>query len=771
MIGAYASAALICAASVAVGHAILLLAGRREFTWLCAPIGLAALVAVSGIAIKLPGHQTAAEIALVVLTFGAVAATFVTSRPPAEGGGRDRRAPAGSISATRGWAAVGAGVVALVLASIPFIASGRVGILGVGLVNDDMAYHLLMADWIGSHAGQMPTLIGQGYPVGPHSLVSGVTTLTGTSLVNGFAGLTLSLPVLTALTASAALERARPIARIAVGALAALSYLAAAYLAQEAFKEPMEALFLLAFALSLPLARTPRTAVPLGVIAAGAVYAYSFPGLFWLIGAGGIYLAFTWKSRPPLLTFVAAAGVVAIAAIPEIGRLIDFTHFKAFSSATANSGGLGNLRHQLSPLEALGIWPSSEFRLAASDSAHPIAYYAGGVLALAAFAAGAPRWVRRYGPAVPGALAAAALIYLAARVSGTVYTSAKALAIASPLVLLVGLGGLASENGERRRRPLAVLGLVFGVAALGCSFLVLRQSPVGPTTHHDELASFRPVIQDQKVLFLGRDDFVQYDLLGARPYVAVRNYYDNLYVKPNLALKDVFQKFDFDSVAPKTLAKFPYVITTRGAYASGPPPWLLPVKTTPDFVLWKRDASAVSVNRHVLDEGDAPGALKRCRGAAMAGGGTATMFARPPITSADWSGGPTVEDGSPATTSVNLPAGRWDVSLQYDATRPVQLTAPGLDASIPANLDYRGTTPYYAAGTIDASGGPVTVSVSAEQPPLAGRILGATAEAHLGAIAFTPVALDRPGVKAGPGSADVTVPLRNACGGYVDWYR
>ena len=197
--------------------------------------------------------------------------------------------------------------------------------------------------------------------------------------------------------------------------------------------------------------------------------------------------------------------------------MIDFTHFKAFSPATANSGGLGNLRHHLSPLEAFGVWPTSEFRLAAADSAHPIAYYAGAALALAAFIAGAPRWIRRYGPAVPAALASAALIYVVARVSGTVYTSAKALSIASPLVLLVGLGGLVRDEGEERRLPRAGLAFAFGTAALACSFLVLRQAPVGPTTHHDELATFRPKLQGKKVLFLGRDDFVLYDLLGSRP--------------------------------------------------------------------------------------------------------------------------------------------------------------------------------------------------------------------------------------------------------------
>src|SRR4051812_16051661 len=142
MIGAYASAALICAASVAVGQAILALWGRREFSWLSAPVGLAALVAVSGIAIKLPGHQTAAEVALVL---SVVVSGLTLARRQRGGGGGAPRAPFGRTAAG---APLLAGALALLLASLPFIASGRMGILGVGLVNDDMAYHLLMADWI-----------------------------------------------------------------------------------------------------------------------------------------------------------------------------------------------------------------------------------------------------------------------------------------------------------------------------------------------------------------------------------------------------------------------------------------------------------------------------------------------------------------------------------------------------------------------------------------------------------------------------------------------
>ncbi len=56
-LAAYASLAVICAASLVVGQAILALCGEpRARAWLAGPVGLAAILVVSGIAIKLPGH-------------------------------------------------------------------------------------------------------------------------------------------------------------------------------------------------------------------------------------------------------------------------------------------------------------------------------------------------------------------------------------------------------------------------------------------------------------------------------------------------------------------------------------------------------------------------------------------------------------------------------------------------------------------------------------------------------------------------------------------
>ena len=414
-----------------------------------------------------------------------------------------------------------------------------------------MAYHLLIADWLNTRVGDMPVLIHQGYPVGPHALVAGLSEGLGTGLVEAFAGLTLAIPVLTALVAFEALRDVRPAARVAAAVLVAIPYLVAAYLAQEAFKEPIEALFLLSFALLLPSVTSPARTVPLAVIAAGAAYTYSFPGLFWLAAAAAIYavvlaVARGWRPRAPrsgtLLTIAVGVGVLAVLTAPEWSRMIDFSGFRAFRTSSL-SGGLGNLRHQLSPLEALGIWPTSEFRLAASRLGPPGRLLPG--------RADRPRGACHR----PAALAAA----LRARGPGGAGRRDPRLPGGPPvrhrLHQRQDAGDCGPDGRPRRlRRPplrrspragagwvMPGLAAVLAAAMALSSFLVLRQTPVAPTDHADQLAEFRPLVQGQKVLFLGRDNFVAYELRGSRPFTAVRNYYDPNYVKPDLRLRDVFR--------------------------------------------------------------------------------------------------------------------------------------------------------------------------------------------------------------------------------------
>src|ERR1700753_2400560 len=137
MIGTYASAALICLASLLVGRATFTLAGRREWCWLEPAVGFAAIIAVSGLLARAPGHGTTATLRIVLFI---VVATAVVWRE------REYAAP-GALSVGLTTALV----IAVVL-SFPFAVSGHWGLLGVGF-NNVLGLHLAWAAWVGSGSG------------------------------------------------------------------------------------------------------------------------------------------------------------------------------------------------------------------------------------------------------------------------------------------------------------------------------------------------------------------------------------------------------------------------------------------------------------------------------------------------------------------------------------------------------------------------------------------------------------------------------------------
>jgi hypothetical protein len=72
MIGTYASAALIGAVSLLVGRAVLSLSGRREWSWLEPAVGLGAVLSVTGLLARAPGHGTSATLGLALLAIAAL---------------------------------------------------------------------------------------------------------------------------------------------------------------------------------------------------------------------------------------------------------------------------------------------------------------------------------------------------------------------------------------------------------------------------------------------------------------------------------------------------------------------------------------------------------------------------------------------------------------------------------------------------------------------------------------------------------------------------
>ena len=251
-----------------------------------------------------------------------------------------------------------------------------------------------------------------------------------------------------------------------------------------------------------------------------------------------------------------------------------------------------------------------------------------------------------------------------------------------------------------RRRGLRAVGALFALAAAVSSFLILRQAPVAPSDHARELAEIRPLVEGEKLLFLGRDNFVLYELRGSKPFTHVRNFYDPYFVEPNFELGDVGSKFDFDSVTAETLARFPYVLTTRAAYASGPPPGYEPVETTESYVLWRKGLTPLG-REPARERTPAPGRVGGCPSAAT----RARLVVRSPrpvvAAGPEWSRPRSrAASGDRRARAARGRLGPVAPVRRDPAADPDR--GAGFERPLPGNLDYRGTAPFWPPpGTIE----------------------------------------------------------------------
>ena len=815
MIGTFASAALICAVSLLVGRAILSLAGRSEWCWLEPAVGFAAVLTATGLVARAPGHGTSSTLALAVLIVVAALVLWRGRVHPLSPPGRQRTNADRPTGAWREGAPVA--IVVLIALSIPFAVSSRWGLLGVGF-NNDLGLHLAWAEWLRSGFGPAPD---PGYPLGPHGLAVATAAVPGIDLGQAFLGEIVAIGVMTGLTALGALREMSSGRRTIGAAMVALPYLAAAYYAQAAFKETAEALFFLAFAIwlaqleALPGRWRDRLlfALPPLALAGGIFFSYSLAGIAWPAATLVLWSltlpAVRAALRPrSLLRFLlqplVLAGLAVLAALAVIVLLVGpFGFFSNFSKVAAS-----NTYGPVSPIEALGVWPAANYRLDAAGGPH-LPGLAGAIAVLALFA-GVAWWVNRREPTIPIALGAGALLYLASLPTSGDYSQAKALMIMSPLAMLVAIRPLLEEFPSRRADPTdpnrrrddqshtgrpigpsaprdglfgpslrigwTLLAVAFVGGAVYSSFLALRDAPVGPPGHGAELKAFLPILHGQPVLYAGQDRYAAYELLGADTHVPLVEFPDTA-VSPNpekpFDTGDAYSPIDFDSFSRGTLDRFPYVITSRAAWNSQAPPSFKRVAATPSYVLWKRTGPTPE-HRNVLLEGTEAGAYAGCASPEIrilvSDPGRAGLFPDVVIGHKDdWIGGSVLGPGAETAQAFQLPAGGWNLSLQYFSPFDLTLTSTtsGFREQLPAALD--GQRPntislgnsgqLWPSGRFESDGGPVIFTLRTADATWLQSLSGYDGKAYIGELVAVPTKPHR------------IVPLEQACNHWVDWYE
>jgi hypothetical protein len=759
----YGAALLIILASVVLGQAICV-AARSDQRWWAAPaVGFAALIVVAGAAIELPGRGvTAVAAAGLVVT---AAAAFLVRR---------RTLPLHRADI------VVCGL-SLLATSVPFIASGRVGLPGVSEDNDT-AKHLLWAEALRSARMDKLWPTPSGYPLGPHSVVAAVGTATGIPLDMAFTGLLVAIVAITALVAQGVIADQALWRRVVIGLMCSLTYLVAAYYGESAFKETIMAGLLLAFVLHVEQVQAHwsqgsaasrwRVVLPAVIIVAGAVYTYSYLGLAWFGVSAAIWLLAEAALQPAVLfgsisrrnlssaaPWVAGMVVVAVVlAIPIAGQAISL--FGTFGASPGSIGAipspLGNLIGSLSPYEALGVWWSTDFRRDPANGFHAGELSA---FALAVFAYGFIWSVRRRQLLMPATVVGCGFIWWLAQRTGSPYVAAKALVIAAPVVMALGLRALLTRGEGQLSNRIFVLsaGVIFcGIAAYS-SYQELRNEPVQAPEAGRELAAFSHIIGDSAVLFLGDDDYAPWQL---RPAAVSTLSADTSSLgdattrsnKPWVAGAEL----DFDSVAPADLNRFRYVISSDTPYASQVPASFRLLKSARLYDLWERTGTTVA--QQVLEPPGSPGLILNCRtplGKKLAASpGQASIMATPVGVL-----GPGLLPGGSAVVSIPLPPGRWTISIQYTSSFDFNLNTEGQRWTMPAYLGRVG--PLFGVGTVTSPGvaTPLKLTVTSPRP----SSVTDTSGNLFTSIPFI-VATRVPDTRQ-------IVPISRACGRYVDWYR
>jgi hypothetical protein len=538
--------------------------------------------------------------------------------------------------------------------------------------------------------------------------------------------------------------------------------------------------------------------LPFLALAGGIFFSYSFAGLAWpvaIVALWGLTVPEVRAALAPrrLLRLLLRPSTLIVVALLG-GLVVVATVVGPFGFAGGFNRVAGsNTYGPVSPVETLGVWPASNYRLDAPGGAH-LTGLAGAIGAIAVLA-GAIWWMRRRELAVPVALAACAAVYLASLPFSGDYSQAKALMIAAPLAMLVAIRPLLAELLPRGRSSLryaegnttsaveprasagiawSLLAVVFLAGAAWSSLLVLRDAPVGPGGHGAELRAFLPILHGQPVLYAGQDRYAAYELLGADTHVPLVEFPD-AEVSPNpekpFDTGDAYSPIDFDSFAPGTLARFPYVITGRAAWNSEAPSSFRRIAATPSFLLWK-NVGRLPGERHVLLEGTEAGARADCASPEIriltSNPGRASLFSDAVLGKKEaWEEGSILRNGEHTSQTLDLPPGRWHLSLQYFAPFDLTLSAPGfrqpleaaLDGQRPNTISLANNGQFWPAGDYLSTGGPVRFTVAAAEPSTIQRLSGYAGKAYLGGL-----------VAVAAGSRRI-VPLHAACGGWIDWYE
>jgi hypothetical protein len=638
----------------------------------------------------------------------------------------------------------------------PVALTGSATFAGYTFLGDN-AVHFSLVDHVREHGAPMGTVpassygallalnLGNGYPLGPHFQLASLTTLLGTDVAWLYQGYVASVAALVAIPAARLLTELRLPAWAcgAGGFVAAAAYLPFAYGLQGGAKELiMIMLVLLGAVLAVPLARTSRPLRPalmFAVPAAAAFTVYSAGGLPWL-GLMAIVAISVAVVRSPergrtLATAVGAlAAVFAVGAAASIASAVDFFAPARRLLGSSSDAGNGNLIHGLKPWEALGIWPTGDYRF---DAGHHTLLYPALLVVAALVVAGAVLAVRRRAFGVLFAAGAALAVWLI--VPAGIYIEAKFLAVLSPTLVLLAVAGCAALAADRRlRRAAPVVAVVLAAGVLVSDGMAYRDAYIAPKGRLDELRMIGERYAGDRPTML--DEMEEYGKHFLRDADVIAPFDGNAYAPAQLRVPGpVYDTWaDLDEMTLDYVRTFPQIVRRRNPVASRPPAPYRRVFTGDHYEVWRAPAGIPAVVDHLPlgDDNDPTGEVD-CGAvrtlAARADGGELVAAVRPsPVVlkaadmqlPAGWTVLPNGQVGAlgkgELRGELSAPAGRYGVWVRGTFGRGVDVKVDGRTVGRAEDVQTR--EQMALAGETELSGGSHQVALIRGGPaPLPGN--------------------------------------------------
>ena len=524
-------------------------------------------------------------------------------------------------------AAAGAALGALALYAAPIVLAGEATFAGY-IKLDDTATWLAITDRImdagpntdglapSTYEAVLSANFGNGYPVGGFAPLGFASRALGTDPAWLFQPYMAVVGAVLALAlwelARVAVPRRAARAVVAVGA--SCSALLVGYYLWGGVKELLTAA--LFTALTAAAARAPRddlrALIGPAVAAAGLVAVGGAGALAWALPGMAILVARAIRGggearRRASLALLASAGAGAAAIVAAL--LLTGASLSPFRGSFTNQDDLGNLAEPLEPAQLAGIWPAFDFRF--DPDSDWLAY---GLIALAVGAAafGLVRALKRGDAGLATLVIGAVSVCAAVALLASPWLDAKALAIASPAVLLAALAGATQLPAPPALRATCTVALLAGVA-----WSLITQWGGASLAPRDQLAELEAI--GERLDGRGPALMTEYQPYGARHFLRDADPEGASELRRRLVplrdgtTADKGEWVDTDHLSLAALAPYRALVLRRSPEQSRPPGDFARTWTGEHYEVWERDPARRRPVRHLaLGEASSPVGTPRC---------------------------------------------------------------------------------------------------------------------------------------------------------------